>query len=45
MLRITPVTYFVDGLIATGVAGAPVICPVTELVSFDPPPAKTAAPI
>jgi len=40
MLRITPVTYFVDGLIATGVAGAPVICPATEFVSFDPPPGQ-----
>lgn len=37
MYRVTPVTYFVNAIVSTKVAGADVICAANELVRFNPP--------
>lgn len=37
MYRATPITYFVNAMVSTGIAGAQVQCSVKEIVQFDPP--------
>lgn len=37
MYRVSPFTYLVAGMLATGVANAPVVCSDTELVRISPP--------
>lgn len=37
MYRVTPVTYFINALVPTGIAGVSVVCAANEIVSFDPP--------
>lgn len=39
MYRSTPITYFVNGMASTGLAGVTVKCSTAELVEFDPPTA------
>jgi ATP-binding cassette, subfamily G (WHITE), member 2, PDR len=41
MYRTTPISYFINPLISTGLAGVPVTCADNEIVSFDPPSAET----
>ena len=37
MYRVTPLTYFINALVSTGVAGVNVVCAANEIVRFDPP--------
>lgn len=37
MYRVSPLTYLVDGIVATGLHARPVICASNELTRFDPP--------
>lgn len=37
MYRITPVTYFIDTMVSTGLAGVGVTCATKEILSFDTP--------
>lgn len=37
MYRITPITYLVNGMVTTGVAGASIHCSATEIVHIEPP--------
>ncbi|SCU83633.1 LAMI_0C03972g1_1 [Lachancea mirantina] len=41
MYRASPLTYFIDGLMSTGLANAPAHCSHYELVSFTPPAGQT----
>jgi len=43
MLRITPLTYFVGGIVSTGVGHSKVICSVNELVQFNAPEGMNCA--
>ncbi|MCJ1270047.1 hypothetical protein MMC22_009941 [Lobaria immixta] len=36
MYRVTPVTYFIDALVSTGLSGVEVICAANEILNFDP---------
>lgn len=37
MYRSTPITYFVNAIVSTGIAGVRVQCSAKEIVRFDPP--------
>lgn len=37
MYRVTPVTYFVSAMVATGLAGVKVTCDTKEILNFNPP--------
>lgn len=37
MYRVSPVTYSVSGILATGISAVPVTCALSELLVFDPP--------
>jgi len=37
MYRATPITYFVNAMVSTGIAGAEVQCSAEEMVQFNPP--------
>ncbi|SCW01214.1 LAFE_0D07602g1_1 [Lachancea fermentati] len=41
MYRVSPLTYFIDGLLSTGLANADVACSSYELVHFTPPAGQT----
>ena len=41
MYRVSPFTYLVDGLLATGLANNKIVCSSIELLTFNPPPNKT----
>ena len=41
MYRISPFTYLVSGVIATGLANNEVVCTAVEYLHFDPPTGKT----
>ncbi|KAL9030670.1 MAG: hypothetical protein Q9196_001236 [Gyalolechia fulgens] len=41
MYRSTPITYFVNAMVSTGLAGVTVKCSTAELVEFDPPATAT----
>ncbi|CCH58043.1 hypothetical protein TBLA_0A02440 [Henningerozyma blattae CBS 6284] len=41
MYRVSPLTYFIDGLLSTGLANADVTCADYELVRFSPPSGMT----
>ena len=43
MYRISPFTYLVDGMLATGLANNAIVCSSIELVSFQPPANTTCA--
>lgn len=43
MYRATPVTYFVNAIVSTGLAGVPIECSARETFSFDPPPGQSCA--
>ncbi len=37
MYRVTPVSYFINVLVSTGLAGVGVTCAANEILNFDPP--------
>lgn len=37
MYRVTPVTYFINAMVSTGLAGVRVTCSANEILKFDPP--------
>lgn len=41
MYRSTPITYFVNAMVSTGIAGVRIHCSAKELVRFDPPLGQT----
>ncbi|SCU82127.1 LANO_0B05182g1_1 [Lachancea nothofagi CBS 11611] len=41
MYRVSPITYFIDGVLSTGVANADVHCADYEMVRFTPPAGQT----
>lgn len=41
MYRISPFTYLIDGMLATGLANNAIVCSSIELVSFNPPSGQT----
>jgi len=41
MYRVSPVTYFVNGMMSTGTAGVNIVCAAKELVIFDPADGQT----
>ena len=41
MYRVSPLTYFVDAMVATGLHGRPVVCSAAELNKFNPPNGTT----
>ena len=41
MYRVSPFTYFVEGILSTAVANAPVVCDTSELQRFQPPAGET----
>ena len=41
MYRVSPVTYFVDSMVSTGVAGVNVVCDSKEIIQFKPPIGQT----
>ncbi|KAI9841997.1 MAG: hypothetical protein M1838_003324 [Thelocarpon superellum] len=41
MYRVSPLTYFVDGIAATGLSGRPITCSSAELAVFQPLPGHT----
>ena len=43
MYRATPVTYFINTIVATGLAGVEVFCAPTEILRFDPAEGQTCA--
>lgn len=43
MYRISPFTYLVDGMLATGLANNAIVCSSIELVTFNPPSGQTCS--
>ena len=43
MYRLSPVTYFMDAILSTGVAGVDITCATKELAKFDPPVGESCA--
>lgn len=43
MYRVSPFTYLVSGMLATGLANTKVVCSSIEYLHFDPPSSKTCA--
>lgn len=41
MYRVSPVTYFVSGILSPALSGIPVACSAKELMTFDPPRGQT----
>ena len=41
MYRSTPITYFVNAMVSTGIAGVSVNCSAREILRFDPPLGQT----
>lgn len=41
MYRVSPLTYFVSGILSVGLANAPITCAPEELLRFSPPPLTT----
>ncbi|KAL8792682.1 MAG: hypothetical protein Q9195_004742 [Heterodermia aff. obscurata] len=41
MYRSTPITYFINAMVSTGIAGVSVNCSAEEIVRFDPPLGQT----
>lgn len=37
MYRVTPLTYFINAIVSTGISGVEVTCTTKEVVKFDPP--------
>lgn len=37
MYRVSPVTYLLDAVVSTGIAGVSIQCAANEIVKFDPP--------
>lgn len=40
MYHVTPVTYFINAMVSTGLAGVEVRCIANEILKFDPPEGK-----
>lgn len=43
MYRVTPVTYFINSLVSTGLGGVDITCASKELLKFDPPSGQSCA--
>lgn len=43
MYRVSPFTYLVEGILATAVANAPVVCGAEEYLQFNSPPDQTCS--
>ena len=41
MYRATPVTYFINAIVSTGIAGVDLVCAANELVTFNPPSSQS----
>lgn len=41
MYRVSPFSYFVKGILAVGVANAPIYCASNEILNFTPPSGET----
>ena len=37
MYRVTPITYFTNAMVSTGISGVEVTCTAQEILKFDPP--------
>lgn len=43
MYRATPVTYFINAIVSTGVAGGDIVCAASEIIKFAPPSGQTCS--
>jgi ATP-binding cassette, subfamily G (WHITE), member 2, PDR len=43
MYRVTPITYFINALVSTGISGVEVTCTTEEILQFDPPSGQSCS--